>query len=114
MEGRSRSSRATLGSLRCTAVFAFEPRKSHVYKEIHFSNEPNEPGEPKPSLREYLPVPGLCYIMIYDTGQRREASSSYSCHPATGPVLVFTSSESEKDARRENGGLFVVTQVALQ
>src|ERR1039457_5355620 len=35
-------------------------------------------------------------ILVYDTGQCRAASSPYPCHPATGPVLIFTSSESER------------------
>src|ERR1039458_6454915 len=45
-------------------------------------------------------------LVIYDTGQRRVASSPYSCHPATGPVLVFTSSESERTPAAKTAGFF--------
>src|ERR1035438_7349925 len=52
------------------------------------------------------PVSDSAILVIYDTGQRRAASSSYSCHPATGPVLVFTSSESERTPAAKTAGFF--------
>src|SRR5258708_40187686 len=92
---------------RVLPFFAFEPKKSHVYNEIHFLNEPNEPTEPKPPRS-----PGnswdFAILVVYDAGHRREASSSYPCHPATGPVLVFTPSESERTPAAKTAGFFLL------
>src|ERR1017187_1328861 len=61
-----------------------------------------------PSLLLYREIlfSASAILVVYDTGQRRAASSPFPCHPATGPVLILTSSESERTPAAKSAGFF--------
>jgi len=68
-----------------------------------------------PELSKFRVQPNSAILLGYDTGQRREASSPYPCHPATGPVLVSTPSESERTPAAKSAGflLFAIGIVTM-